>query len=284
VLGLPINGIQPPGDYDEKDLPPPWQEFGLDVFLLKKLWVYIHRSKAKGVAYRVPELVPCLPRWLLKYAKLPSPLAMTPDQWPEWLKGAQLRPPSDRRYYDQDAPLDRFSAALTWVFDLPPRAFYGIRDHVLTERWDFLESGNPLEVCVKPVEFEGALMISVTIGGIDGYTAKAEWNEIWAKHVEPQVRILWGQSRQQEYFDEHGLWPVLGECADFNEQTRPVRRLGATFHKQLQMYELYSQHRSYKKAADEYSKLHLRDGEVELDGTHIKRAVNWVKELMKPAL
>lgn len=284
LLYLPENGIQPV-QLDANSLPSPWQDFGVNAFVLGQVWKALHRSKAKGLPYSGPELPPCLPRWLLDYGDKPE-AAEPSERWPRWLRDSSLRPPFQGGSYDAGVPLDRFAAALCSAFDLPARAFHAVRKHILTGGGELLaKDGSGLEVAIDWVEFEGAQVLDARVTGMDFSTTKEQWADIWRCYIEPRVHTLWAQSRQGEYFADKGSWPSMEEYQAVKRRRRPERQPGATFDKQLELYLLHKKLGSQKKAADEYSKRHpARDPNARVDGSAVARAVKWIEQLMQPEL
>ena len=117
---------------------------------------------------------------------------------PDWLRP---RPNIHSRCAAEETPYHRAVARLIERHRLPPHICGRVQIHVLTNESEDLRGLEPLSV--STIDGPGEVQVeqsthtlAMTVAGIDEYTTKREWGDIWDKYIRPHQDERWYQRGQ----------------------------------------------------------------------------------------
>ena len=152
-------------------------------------WLQFHREAATGhrIAEETEDLLPVA---LRRSASISKRVNLAANSISDWLK----RPPSGPPPYDSHAvPIEWAAGRLVERYQLPWWAADPLTFYILTEDPDWVTGLKPLSVSIThgyapsgdPEAF------TVSIGGIDEFITREDWDHVWTYYIRPRQEYLW---------------------------------------------------------------------------------------------
>lgn len=261
VLGIPETGVPDVNLSSSPDRE--WSR--VDKLYTENLWVMwydVHSAKARGESYDLPQLPNNMPDWYLQSLASERCIACRDEEVPAW-----LTVPTNLDFLEVDAdpigrfdprvPLDRFVGCLIQCFGLPRLIFRDVRLYIWTNNLDDIPCPGAFDVRIYRLLTNLGLECGITVEGIDHYSTKEQWLEVWEKYVRPKVE---------------SVWTLRG-------QTPSYRKADKTWEHYKELYILrVIGDRTVDETLRVYQDLH---GESPVENT-VYTATKFIKDMMKP--
>ena len=199
VLGLPNRGIS---DLDLTRFPkraPMFRDIqSISRATLAGYWMEVHAAKSTAQPILKEILPPGFPAWFKEYLSSPSVLCVALSELPAWMKRTPVVPrslDSDPGRYNDKIHLDLFTALLAEAFRLPWGLFRGLRYYIVTGDEQALKWDGPLDVHITGQSPYIRQRLSIIVTGVDPWTTKEQWQEVYENHVRPMQRKQQGALR-----------------------------------------------------------------------------------------
>ena len=271
VLGLPEDQVGCEGDNSigvQLAKSPLFGEEGDDLIqylavrVLARRWLALHQEACTGQAPEgsieglTPESIAAARRTFLELGDLGEG---------RWLRG---EPPAHPNcLWDRQFPLHLAAALLLERHCLPLHLCPSVMVHILTNSPGDLLDLESEEVLVlrdsREVKVEqSGHTASILVKGIDEYTAKADWDQIWKQQIEP-VR--------EEFWEESGQRPR-------GQQAPSLKRL----REGLPLYKSFLELGSIEQALEAFQLMDM--GQEDMDHERARRGIKDLQDLLEPRL
>lgn len=206
----------------------PWDQGDtLDSSTAFGAWLSVHRSVAGKK--EIDPFLPPVPQWLIDSAS--SKLKFGRQAPLPWLSKRPNIPERHAHRFDLKMPLDRCVARLIELYGLPWYSQPNLCVFILTKESKSLENIFPFDVSTNGIPEPEGGALTITVDGIDEYTTKRQWQDIFDRYIAPKQELFWEMrgdmphSRQMN--PEKLQQPWLIEFYNFLvEQERSGERMG----------------------------------------------------------
>ena len=234
----------------------------LAVRVLARRWLALHQEAFTGQAPEgatdglTPGAIPAARRTHLGLDNLGEG---------RWLRG---KPPAHHNcLWDRHLPLHLAAAHLLGRHRLPLHLCPSVMIHILTNSPGDLLDLESEEVLVlrdsREIRVEqSGHTVSILVKGIDEYTTKADWDQIWKQDIEP-VR--------EEFWEERGQRPR-------GQQAPSLKRL----REGLPLYKSFLELGSIEQALEAFQLMNM--GQEDMDHETARRVIKDLQDLLEPRL
>ena len=154
-------------------------------------WLEIHRHHFLKLP--LGDWIPPLPRWLIDSAHT-VPVFGDHAQI-GWLQKESTVPERYATCFDLRVPIDRCVTRLIERYQLPWLCGPNLQRFMLTQDSTLLHSIFPVDIEIEGVTTSIGEAFAITVVGIDEFTTRKQWNDIFDKYVRP---------RQEYYLERRG--------------------------------------------------------------------------------